>query len=379
MIKRFLALALIALFLITTILYDHFRSVTNKVSGFIEADEIRVGSRVGGRVTAVHVQEGQRVQKDQVLVELEPFDLLERLHEAEANLAAQQAAFDRLKKGYRDEEKAQAKAHYDQLVAEQDKLTYGPRDQEKEVARRQLDVAKAQLDLAERNHARVSSLVGNRAAAQEELDRAGEQLKAATAMVELRSQELNVLEVGTRPEELARVKAEVEGAYQAWQLTENGYRAEDIAAAQAARDAAKFALDALRIQLEELKIKSPLDGVVEAMELQPGDLVSPSAPVLSLLDDQHLWVRAYVPQNQVGLQVGEKLQVVLDSFPDKDLSGTVVFVARQAEFTPSNVQTPEERSKLVFRIKVAVANPDHKLLPGMSADVWLPDMEARHE
>jgi len=379
MIKRFLALAVIVSLLIAAIFYDHFSSTTDKVSGFIEADEIRVGSRVGGRVTAVHVQEGQRVQKDQVLVELEPFDLLERLHEAEAHLAAQQATFDRLKTGYRPEEKAQAKAHYDQLVAEQEKLTYGPRPQEKEVARRQLDVAKAQLDLAERNHARVSSLVGNRAAAQEELDRAGEQLKGATAMVELRSQELNLLEVGTRTEDLARIKAEVEGAYQAWQLTENGYRAEDVAAAQAARDAAKFALDALQIQLEELKIKSPLDGVVEAMELQPGDLVAPSAPVLSLLDDQHLWVRAYVPQNRVGIQVGEKLKVVLDSLPDADLSGTVVFVSRQAEFTPSNVQTPEERSKLVFRIKVAVANPDRKLLPGMSADVWLPDTEARHD
>ena len=180
---------------------------------------------------------------------------------------------------------------------------------------RQLDVANAQLDLAKRNHARVSSLVGNRAAAQEELDRAGEQLKAATAMVELRAQELNLLEVGTRQEDLARIKAQVEEAYQAWQLTENGYRAEDIAAAQAARDAAQFALDALRIQLDELKIKSPLDGVVEAMELQPGDLVAPSAPVLSLLDDQHLWVRAYVPQNRVGIQVGEKLKVVARQFP----------------------------------------------------------------
>ena len=379
MIKRFLALSVIALLLLAAILYDQYRSTTDKVSGFIEADEIRVGSRVGGRVAAVHVQEGQRVKKDQVLVELEPFDLLERLHEAEAKLAAQQAAFDRLQKGYRDEEKAQAKAHYDQLVAEQEKLTKGPREQEIEVARRQLEVANAQLDLAERNHARVSSLVGNRAAAVEELDRAGEQLKAATAMVALRGQELNLLEVGTRKEDLARIKAQVEEAYQAWQLTENGYRSEDIAAAQAARDAAQFALDALRIQLDELKIESPLDGVVEAMELQPGDLVAPSAPVLSLLDDQHLWVRAYVPQNRVGIQVGERLKVVLDSFPDDDLQGTVVFVSRQAEFTPSNVQTPEERSKLVFRIKVAVANPERKLLPGMSADVWLPRTEARHD
>lgn len=379
MIKRLLALSVIVTLLVAALLFERYRATTDKVSGFIEADEIRVGSRIGGRVQAVPIQEGQSVTKGQLLVELEPFDLLERLHEAEAQLAAQQATLDRLEQGYRAEEKAQARARYDQLRAEQQKLEYGPRDQEVEVARRQLEVAQAQLELAKRNFARVSGLAESKALAAEELDRAGEQLRAATATAELRAQELNLLEVGTRPEDLDRIKAQVEEAYQAWQLTENGYRREDIAAARSSRDAARFAVDALRIQLDELKIKSPLDGMVEAMELQPGDLVSPSAPVLSLLDDQHLWVRAYVPQNRVAIQVGEKLEVVLDSFPDTVLQGTVIFVSRQAEFTPSNVQTPEERSKLVFRIKVAVPNPERKLLPGMSADVWLPRTEAPDE
>ncbi len=379
MIKRILSLLVIAILLLAAILYDHYHATTDSVSGFLEADEIRVGSRVGGRVAAVHVREGQRVAAGQVLVELEPFDLLERLRESEANLAAQQATCQRLETGFRAEEKAQAKARYDQLLAEQQKLVHGPREQEKEVARHQLEVAHAQLELAQRNYARVSGLAVSRALAEEELDRAGEQLRAATAMLGLRAQELDLLEVGTRPEDLDRVRAQVEEAYQAWQLTENGYRSEEVAAARAARDAAQSAVDALRIQLAELQIRSPLEGVVEAMELQPGDLVVASAPVLTLLDDQHLWVRAYVPQNRVGIQVRETLRVVVDCFPDEPLEGTVEFVSRQAEFTPSNVQTPEERSKLVFRIKVAVPNRDRKLLPGMSATVWLPSAETRHE
>ncbi|MHB0959921.1 MAG: HlyD family secretion protein [Pirellulaceae bacterium] len=372
MIKRFLILAVIASLLVAAILYDQYRSVTHKVSGFIEADEIRVGSRVGGRVAAVAVQEGQRVRKDQVMVELEPFDLRERLLQAEANLAAQQADLERLQYGYRTEEIAQAKARYDQLAAEQAKLKRGPRAQEIEVARAQLAVAKAQLVLAGQNHARVVGLVEKRAAAAEELDRAGEQLEAATATVALREQELDLQLVGTRQEDLDRIAAQVEEALKAWELTKNGYRPEEIAAAQAARDAAQHAVDALRVQLEELKIKSPLDGVIEAMELQPGDLVGSSAPVLSLLDDQHLWVRAYVPQNRVGIQVGQQLTVVVDCFPEETFVGTVIFVSRMAEFTPSNVQTPEERSKLVFRIKVAVSDSRQRLLPGMSTDVWLP-------
>ncbi|MHB8972852.1 MAG: HlyD family secretion protein [Pirellulaceae bacterium] len=379
MIKRFLILAVVACLLLTAILYDQYRSVTHKVSGFIEADDIRVGSRVGGRVTAVHVQEGQRVEKDQVLVELEPFDLLARVAQAEANLAAQQADLERLQHGYRTEEIAQAKAHYEQLVAEQAKLKQGPRDQEIEVARSQLAVAKAQKVLAGQNHKRVAGLVEKRAAAAEELDRAGEQLEAATATVALREQELDLQLVGTRQEDLDCIAAQVEEARTAWELVKNGYRPENIAAAKAARDASQSALDALRVQLEELKIRSPLSGVVEAMELQPGDLVGPSAPVLSLLDDQHLWVRAYVPQNRIGIQVGQELDVVVDSIPDQTLQGTVMFVSRMAEFTPSNVQTPEERSKLVFRIKVAVTDPQRRLLPGLSADVWLPRTEAPHD
>ena len=233
--------------------------------------------------------------------------------------------------------------------------------------------------LARQNHARAVGLVEKRAAAAEELDRTGEKLEAATATVALREQELDLQLVGTRQEDLDRIAAQVEEALNAWNLTKNGYRREVVAAAEAARDAAQFARDALRVQLEELKIKSPLDGVVEAMELQPGDLVGPSTPVLSLLDDQHLWVRAYVPQNRVGIHLGQELQVVVDSFPDEVFPGAVTFVSRLAEFTPSNVQTPEERSKLVFRIKVAVSDRQRRLLPGMSADVWLPRTEARDD
>ena len=379
MLKRLLILAVIATLLSAAILYDQYRSITRKVSGFIEADEIRVGSRVGGRVRAVHVQEGQRVRKNDVLVELEPYDLAERLHQAEANLAAKQADLERLQFGYRAEEIAQAKRTTISCEPNRPSSRKGPRDAGNRSGPAQLAVAQAHLVLARQNHTRVVGLVEKRAAAAEELDRAGEQLEAATATVALREQELDLLQVGTRLEDLDRIAAEVEGALQAWKLTQNGYRPEDIAAAQAGRDAAQFALKALQVQVEELKIISPLDGVVEALELQEGDLVVVSAPVLSLLDDQHLWVRAYVPQNRVGIQVGQELKVVVDSLPQENFAGKVLFISRMAEFTPSNVQTPEERSKLVFRIKVAIQDPQRRLLPGMSADVWLPPEETEHE
>ncbi len=198
-----------------------------------------------------------------------------------------------------------------------------------------------------------------------------EQLDAARAALLVRKQELELLEVGTREEEKREAKARLDEAEQAWNLTKNGYRKEEIERAKAARDAARAALDVIREQKKELVITCPIDGVIEALDLQKGDLVPSGGPVLSVMDDNHLWVRAYVPQNRVGLQIGQKLLVTVDSFPDESFEGELTFISRQAEFTPSNVQTPEERAKQVFRIKVAIQNSTTQLRPGMTADVWL--------
>ena len=108
------------------------------------------------------------------------------------------------------------------------------------------------------------------------------------------------------------------------------------------------------------------------MELQPGDLVSPGAPVISVLDAKRLWIRAYVPQSRLDIRRGQELKVTVDAYPDRKFAGEVTFVSREAEFTPSNVQTYDERAKQMFRIKVRIDPPDDvQLRPGMTADVWL--------
>ena len=173
-------------------------------------------------------------------------------------------------------------------------------------------------------------------------------------MVVVRQQELSLLEAGTRTEDIERARAELEEAQQALALTNAGYRPEEVAAAKAARDAAQAALAAIRTRKKELRIVAPVDGTVEAQELQPGDLTLPGAPVLSMVDNQRLWVRAYLPENRLNVKLGQQLWVTVDSYPERRFAGEVTFLARQAEFTPSNIQTPEERSKQVFRIKVTL-------------------------
>lgn len=371
MTKRILPLAAIVALLVGLIAYSQIRTQPLKVSGFVEADEIRLGSRVGGRVAAVHFEEGQAVQQGDVLIELEPYDLLAREQEATANLQARQAELDRLSAGYREEEIAQAQAKVDQLQANLERLVNGPRPQEIDSARAQLEVAKAEVQLAEQNFQRIQRVFNMGATTREEMDRVTERMQAARQMVLVRENELGLLTAGTRPEEIAEARARLDEATQALALAKKGFRSEEIAQAQAARDAAQAALDVIEQQKKELSIVAPVDGVVEALELQKGDLAPAGAPVMSLIDLNRLWVRAYVPQNLIALQVGQQLQVEVDGAPGQHFTGEVEFISRQAEFTPSNVQTPDERAKQVFRIKVVLKEGHDQVRPGMAADVWL--------
>jgi len=247
--------------------YSQHRHEPLKVSGFVEADEIRVGSRVGGRVAKTIAIEGADVKNGDLLIELEPFDLLAR----------------------------QAQAHA------------------------QLTTAEAAAELAKLTFERIKSSYDAKATSASEMDRAQAEMKSAQAQQTLRKAEL----------------------------------------------------DQIAEQIKELKINSPCDGVVEAVDLRPGDIVAPNAPVLSLLDTSHLWIRTYVPENHLDIQVGQKFSITIDSFPNRKFTGHVSFISRQAEFTPNNVQTPEERSKQVFRIKVELDEGRDVLRPGMTADVWL--------
>ncbi len=371
MFLRAIAIVLLACVLGVALFARQWQEGQQKVSGFIEADEIRVGSRVGGRVRSVSAVEGAHVKQGDPLVELEPFDLQERRAEAAAMLAERKAALDKALAGFRAEEIAQVKARTEQLAAQLEKLKNGPREQELAAAQAELELAQAELKLANVNHQRTEGLYAKGAASRELMDQANNELATAQARLQVRRENLDLLKEGTRKEDIAAAEAQLEEATQAWKLQTAGYRSEDIAEARAAVQAAEAALAAIDEQMRELKITAPVKGYIEAVELQPGDLVGGNAPAISLIDLEHLWVRAYVPENQLAIKIGQAVKVTVDSFPKQTFAGKISFIARQAEFTPGNVQTPEERSKQVFRIKVELIEGRDVLRPGMAADVWL--------
>lgn len=367
---RILAFVLLIATAAGLLFYSRLTTPPFQVSGFIEADEIRLGSRLGGRVVEVPAREGEPVTAGAVLVKLDPFDLYQRRAEAAAQLEARRAEHEKLVEGFRQEEIAQAKARRDQLAAQLEMLETGPRKQEIAAAQARLRLANAELELAQQVHARKKLAFERNAISSTEMDEATTQLRVARETAQVRSEELNLLLEGTRQEEIARARAQLDEAEQNWLLFTRGYRKEEIAQAKAAVEAAEAALRAIEQQIDELTIVAPTDGTVEALELQPGDLVPAGGPALSLLDHSHLWVRAYVPENRLDLQLGQRVWVTVDSYPGEVFAAHLSFIARQAEFTPSNVQTPEERVKQVFRIKATLDEGLDRLRPGMAADVW---------
>ena len=316
--KRWIVLPVVLAALLVALRWSQAKSEPFHVSGFLEADEIRVGSRVGGRVAKVYVDEGSRVAVGDVLVELEPFDLVERRAGEVARVAA--------------------------LEARLAELVAGPRRQEIEAGRARRDAARAALSLAELDEARTRSLVAESIRAKEALDRDVAVLESTRANLRAAEEALGLLEEGTRQETLAAARAELE--------------------------AARAALAALERQLEELSVRAPAAAVVEACELEPGDLVAPNAPVVSLRDARELRVRAYVPQDRLTFTVDAPAAVTVDAFPGRRFRARVDFVAPQAEFTPNNVQTSEERADVVVRVRLTLEEGQEVLRPGVAADVW---------
>ena len=129
-------------------------------------------------------------------------------------------------------------------------------------------------------------------------------------------------------------------------------------------------------QLAEMQVIAPTDSILEVLSVKVGDVLAPNREVATLILPEHLWVRVYVPEPWLGLiKVGDPVRVRVDSFPGKDFDGAVEQINRQAEFTPRNVQTVEDRIKQVFGVKIRLPNDEDRLRAGMSADVYFPNVK----
>jgi len=289
-----------------------------EVSGLIEVVETVIRPEVSGQVIEILVEEGQKVEKGQQLCLIDDKIISIQISQVQASLEGLKAKLKLYKKGTRKE-----------IIA---------------IAKNQLDVAQKELELAKKSQERLTHLLEEGAVSEVQKEEADLKLKAVSEKVEIAEENYQLALRGREKEEIEIVNAEIKN------LTAQ----EDL----------------LLFQLEKTQVTAPVSGTIEIRHIEVGELASPQFPLFSLIDLDRTYVKAYVPEKYLGnIRMGSAVEVTCDSYPEKNFQGKVDFISDQAEFAPKNIQTKEERLKLVFMIKSYLNNSDQVLKPGMPVDV----------
>jgi len=288
-----------------------------KLSGNIEAHESLVSFKVTGRIIELPVDEGMSMKTGDLLARLDSEDY------------RQQVGIDEATTRVRDRQLALGLA--------------GSRVQEIEAGRQAVIDAQADLDQRKKDFARYDALYKLDEVTGQTRDQAATAVTRAEATLERAQQIYNELVEGTRKEELDVDRSNVRQARQNLEMS--------------------------RIRLSYTVLQAPFDGVVLVRQAELGEVVSAGTPVVTLADLDHIWLRVYLPETDLGkVHWGQEVDVRTDTYPGKIYHGRISVIASDAEFTPKSVQTEKERVTLVYRIKVDVENPNHELKPGMPAD-----------
>ena len=287
------------------------------LSGNIEAHESLVGFKVPGRIVELPVEEGQQVAQGALLARLDDADLKQRIHIDEAAV------------GVRESDLALTLA--------------GTRHQEVKAAQQTMLDAEADRSQKKLDNERAQKLFAKDEVSAQERDLAATALKRAEAIFKAAQQRYNEA---------------VEGS-----------RKEDINIARANLNEAGASLGLSQVNLSYSILRAPSAGVVTVRQAELGEVVAPGSPVVTIADLDHIWLRAYIAETDLGsIYWGQDAVITTDTYPGKQYHGRISFIASTAEFTPKSVQTFKERVTLVYRIKIDIDNSNHELKPGMPAD-----------
>jgi HlyD family secretion protein len=349
-------------------------------SGTIEATEVDVSFKIPGRVIARPVDEGARIERGTLVGRLESRELEAEVERLEASLRATETRIPQLQTeialqeeltGARVAEARATIAVKEERLAE---LQTGSRPQEVQQARAEVRETNATMENARTDAARYDALYRRDLVAAQLRDTYRTAYEVAAERHRAAVERFNLVKEGPRQEEIRRAEAEVRQARAVLLVAQTGdlevtRKRQELATLQAnvARDRA--ALTVARTQFGYTVLESPQAGVVLRKHVEPGEMIAAGTPVVTIADLRNIWLKIYIPEPQLGrMKLGQTAEITTDSYPGKVYRGTVIFINSEAEFTPKNVQTQEERVKLVFAVKVAVDNPDQELKAGMPAD-----------
>ena len=354
------------------------------VSGNIELTEVDISFKTAGRLVTLAVEEGDQVKKGALIARLDQEELLQRRESAAASLDSTRSRL--LQSGtaieyQRQQAEAQlsrSRAELDQAKAVLQELEIGSRRQEIESAKAALARAKAEQQRAQADWERAQSLYKDKDISTARYDEAKAQFESAQAQLQQATEQFDLVQEGPRKEDIDGAKAQVERAKANVRLAEAArLELKRLQEEQLARKAdtrqATAQLDVQETLLKNAEVTAPMDGVVLVKSAEPGEVLAAGTTVVTLGNLAKPWLRAYINEQDLGrVKLGTAVKVTTDSFPGKTYSGRVSFIASDAEFTPKQIQTQEERVKLVYRIKIDVDNPAGELKSNMPADAEIP-------
>ncbi len=350
------------------------------LSGNIEMTQVAVAFKQAGRVIAIEVEEGALVKKGQVLARADRENITKQRERDQASVASALATYQQLQttvawqKQAVEREIELRKAEVRAGQAQLNEALTGSRPQELQQADAAAADARTQHEQARLDWDRAQKLFKDEDISRAQYDQYKTRFDSTASILRQAEMRQSMVREGPRKETIEMLRAQLERAQAALKASENNRlevrrREQEAESRRAEVERAKAQVGVVDVQINDTVAEAPMDGVVLSKNADQGEVLNAGVPVVTLGDVAKPWLRAYVTEKQLGrVKLGAKVKVTTDSYPGKVYIGRVSFIASEAEFTPKQIQTPEERIKLVYRIKVELDNPNQELKLNMPVD-----------
>lgn len=350
------------------------------VSGNLELTQVDISFKTAGRVVERTVTEGDPVKKGQLLARIDPAQLQQQTLRDKALVSSAESNYKQLETSIAyqratiESDVAAKRAELGEAEARLDSLLHGNRPQDIQQSAAAVTDAKAQLDYAKSDWDRAQTLFKNEDISKQQYDQFRMKLDTATAMLRQAEERYSLMKEGARAEDIAAARAAVARAQASVKMAEANRleltrKEQELGARKAEIQRTQAQVGMSETQLNDTTVYAPMDGIVLVKSAEVGEVIAAGTNVMTIGDLDHPWLRAYINETDLGrVKVGQQVKLKTDSYPNKTYTGHVSFIASEAEFTPKQIQTKEERVKLVYRIKVDVENSAHELKNNMPVD-----------
>jgi multidrug resistance efflux pump len=375
-LKTVLALVALVLVIAGVVSFAYFspRKAALKLSGEVEAREIRNASRFGGRVKQILVKEGQLVKQGQLLIVFDDTELQAKIADAKATLSQAQAQEQLLAKGADIGQVRQAGASVQQAQDRLKMITSGARPEEVTQVQNKVHDAELQMKQAQQTADNAKTMLDEGIISKQKYESLQASAQAAKNSYQSAQASLKMVKSGGRPEERQMAASQLSAAKAQYGQVLRGARPEEMSIASANVEKARSALQALEAQQAEEQIRAPFAGYISVVGVTEGELVPPGRAVISVLDYSHLWTDVYVPESKLSLvRLGNPVVVRSKAYKGSEFGGQVSLINPKSEFIP-NSGGDSSTEESTFRVKVSVEGKDKvnqaQLYPGMKVDVY---------